>query len=334
MGVYKNNSGTLDLLAGGTTYADNPIGSIIPFGGDTAPNGWFLCQGQSISRTTYAELFAVIGTSFGAGDGSTTFNIPDMREVVPVGSGTSARSGIATHDTYSVGGFKDDQMQSHTHPGPSDGLIINTVAAGTNGGQLGTGMYWKNGASYSTGTDTGRKGTTTHGKQLGVNYIIKALQISLPTDFESAVDDKISANMIDSITDGSMKAVTSNAVYDAILSKINTLGAIYENAATELSFTAGVDKSVTHSIANLPAGKYSISYRIRNGESSSFSFYNYTDGCGLWQGSWSGTETKSVGKIATHSGGTFTRASVWKQMLNTDVNKVGITMQLIKVGIV
>src|SRR5690606_41177131 len=50
----------------------------ISFGGTNAPDGFLLCQGQAISRTTYAELFAVIGTAFGDGDGSTTFNIPDF----------------------------------------------------------------------------------------------------------------------------------------------------------------------------------------------------------------------------------------------------------------
>jgi microcystin-dependent protein len=51
----------------------------------TAPNGWLLCNGAAVSRTTYADLFAVIGTTFGTGDGSTTFNIPDFRGRVPAG---------------------------------------------------------------------------------------------------------------------------------------------------------------------------------------------------------------------------------------------------------
>jgi microcystin-dependent protein len=56
-----------------------PPGVIWSYGGTTAPPGFLLCDGSAVSRTTYAALFAVIGTTFGAGDGSTTFNLPDLR---------------------------------------------------------------------------------------------------------------------------------------------------------------------------------------------------------------------------------------------------------------
>ena len=216
--LVNQTDGSLAPIAGATLYADAPVGSIQAYGGATAPFGWLLCQGQAVSRATYAELFGVIGTSFGAGDGSTTFNIPDMREVVPVGAGTSTRSGIATHDTYSVGGFKDDQVQDHSHnysSVPQDSTSDLAIQP------LSGGYKYGNKHSYATTTNaTGRHGDTTHGKQLGVNYIIKATTIALPRDFAATVDEKISANMIDSVTDGSQKAVTSNAVYDAIANKI------------------------------------------------------------------------------------------------------------------
>lgn len=54
-------------------------GIVLPYAGSTAPTGWLLCSGQAVSRTTYAALFAVIGTAFGTGDGSATFNVPDLR---------------------------------------------------------------------------------------------------------------------------------------------------------------------------------------------------------------------------------------------------------------
>jgi microcystin-dependent protein len=65
-----------------------PTGSVIPFAGSSAPTNWLLCDGRStgISRTTYANLFAVIGTTYGAGDGSTTFNLPDLRGRVAAGA--------------------------------------------------------------------------------------------------------------------------------------------------------------------------------------------------------------------------------------------------------
>lgn len=54
-----------------------PRGVVFPFGGSVAPDGFLICDGSAISRTTYADLFAVIGTTYGAGDGSTTFNLPN-----------------------------------------------------------------------------------------------------------------------------------------------------------------------------------------------------------------------------------------------------------------
>jgi microcystin-dependent protein len=62
-----------------------PLGSLVATARATAPTSWLLCQGQAISRTTYAALFATTGTTFGAGDGVTTFNIPDLRGRIPVG---------------------------------------------------------------------------------------------------------------------------------------------------------------------------------------------------------------------------------------------------------
>ena len=65
-----------------------PAGLISPFGGSTAPTGWLLCQGQAVSRTTYASLYTAIGTTYGIGDNSTTFNLPDLLGRAPIGSGT------------------------------------------------------------------------------------------------------------------------------------------------------------------------------------------------------------------------------------------------------
>ena len=57
----------------------NPVGAVTAFAGSVAPTSWLLCAGQAVSRTVYAPLFAVIGTTYGAGDGTTTFTVPDMR---------------------------------------------------------------------------------------------------------------------------------------------------------------------------------------------------------------------------------------------------------------
>lgn len=66
-----------------------PIGSIQAFAGSTIPTGWLLCDGSAISRTTYSELFTAIGNAYGDGDGSTTFNLPNLKTRVPVGYDSS-----------------------------------------------------------------------------------------------------------------------------------------------------------------------------------------------------------------------------------------------------
>jgi len=63
-------------------------GMMIDFGGTTNPDGWLTCDGTAISRSTYADLFNVIGTSYGAGNGTTTFNLPDFRGKTSIGDGT------------------------------------------------------------------------------------------------------------------------------------------------------------------------------------------------------------------------------------------------------
>jgi len=74
-----------------------PAGTIVAYGNATAPTGWRLCNDDAISRTNFARLFAVIGTSFGTGDGSGNFNVPDLRDRVPLGKGSNMSTmGAAT----------------------------------------------------------------------------------------------------------------------------------------------------------------------------------------------------------------------------------------------
>lgn len=71
------------------TTSLNPPGIIAPFAGSSAPTDWLLCDGSAVSRTTYANLYTAISTTFGSGDGSTTFNVPDLRGRTPVGVGSN-----------------------------------------------------------------------------------------------------------------------------------------------------------------------------------------------------------------------------------------------------
>ena len=71
------------------TYQLAVVGAVIAFAGSTSPAGWLLCDGSAVSRTDYAALFAVIGTTYGTGDGSTTFNLPNLVDKFVEGSATA-----------------------------------------------------------------------------------------------------------------------------------------------------------------------------------------------------------------------------------------------------
>ena len=95
-----------------------PTGSVIPYAGASAPSatlsgvvGWLLSDGSAVSRTTYATLFAVVGTTYGAGDGSTTFNVPDLRGRAPIGAGTG--TGLTARTRGQLVG--SEALESHTH---------------------------------------------------------------------------------------------------------------------------------------------------------------------------------------------------------------------------
>ena len=123
-----------------------PTGVVLPFAGGSIPTGWLLCTGGAVSRTTYANLFAVISTTYGVGDGSTTFNVPDMQGRVPAGVNTSdsnfvslnTKVGSATHTLTS------GEMPSHTHTQNSHTHNLNApIDGGLVGGTIGTfGSYY------------------------------------------------------------------------------------------------------------------------------------------------------------------------------------------------
>ena len=95
-----------------------PAGVIWEYGGTTAPSGWLLCNGGAVSRSTYAALFAIIGTAYGSGDGSTTFNVPDRRDRFGIGaSGTVARGSTGGSSTSGGTALTTAQLPSHTHNG-------------------------------------------------------------------------------------------------------------------------------------------------------------------------------------------------------------------------
>jgi microcystin-dependent protein len=99
-----------------------PVGFIGQFAGTVAPSGWWLCDGSAISRTTYAVLFSLVGTTFGAGDGSTTFNVPDINGRTVVGPGTNSDvNGVGKSDGLPSANRSPIHNSSHNITLPAHG---------------------------------------------------------------------------------------------------------------------------------------------------------------------------------------------------------------------
>ncbi len=139
----KLDAGVATTIAAGAS----PIGSITAFAGVTAPAGWLVCDGTAVSRTTYSTLFGIISTVWGVGDGSTTFNLPDLRgrfargRDAGAGNDPDAASRTALHTGGNtgdaVGSYQDDSLKDHTHliwgPGSAHGGGPNSIYIGING---------------------------------------------------------------------------------------------------------------------------------------------------------------------------------------------------------
>lgn len=167
-----------------------PVGSVVMHAGPSAPAGYLFCRGQTISRTTYASLFAAIGVTYGAGDGSTTFTLPNLQGRVPVGLDASQSEFDALAET---GGAKThtltlEQMPSHRHVMNAHNheqvVIVNNTTGGLaarydyDGDGTAGRVYPQTGANTSstvaTMQDTG--GGQAHNNlqpYLVMNYIIK-----------------------------------------------------------------------------------------------------------------------------------------------------------------
>lgn len=162
-------------LRGYIEDATSPAAQLAMYAGNTAPTGWLFCTGQNVSRTTFARLFALIGTTYGAGDGSTTFTLPDFRGRAPIGTGLGDASGATNHTLGQKAGAETHaltvaELAPHFHLGG----ISDTTAFGT----MGSGSY-----SLPSGSGTGGLPTSTAGSgaahnnmqpYIAVNFIIKA----------------------------------------------------------------------------------------------------------------------------------------------------------------
>ena len=167
-------------------------GTIIQFAGSLAPYGYVSCEGQALSRSYFATLFAAIGTTWGAGNGTTTFNIPDLRGMFLRGTGTNATGSSAGAAGPAVGGYAADTYLNHSHTitdpghahsasgGASAGALVSvggSTGTAFNYGS-GTGVFYYNTTTGASNTNIAVNNSTTGGtetkpKNYGILYCIK-----------------------------------------------------------------------------------------------------------------------------------------------------------------
>lgn len=130
-GVTKKVKAEKVGTGGGGASGDTlPVGTMVPYGKNEAPTNWLICDGSAVSRTTYADLFAVIGTSYGAGDESTTFNLPNKQGKISVGLDSEDTDFNAVGK---IGGEKEheltvNEIPSHNHQVNETGGTAGIVA--------------------------------------------------------------------------------------------------------------------------------------------------------------------------------------------------------------
>jgi hypothetical protein len=147
-----------------TAQALLPAGAVMPFAMNSAPAGWLAANGAAVSRSTYATLFAAIGTTHGAGNGSTTFNVPDLRGIFVRGSGDQTISGTLYSKAFAL--KEADALKTHTHTYQWKG----TTYGGAFGGNGGT---WQLDSTQNTGNPSTGTSAETRPANIALLYCIK-----------------------------------------------------------------------------------------------------------------------------------------------------------------
>ena len=172
------SDGAKSLLGDGTwgSVQGIPTGVILPYGGAASPTGWLFCDGAAVSRTVYSVLFGIVGSSYGPGDGTTTFNLPDLQGRAPVGKGTHTDvDTLGKSDGIAAASRSNKHRHTVNDPGHSHSRAWGSIGGseGDVNGRNAEGYYGGITAS-ATGITVGPAGTpldTT--PYLVTNYVIK-----------------------------------------------------------------------------------------------------------------------------------------------------------------
>ena len=184
--TYYSTTGQFQLVTNNIAVS-TPPGQVASYAMGSCPAGWLAADGSAISRSTYAVLFSNIGTAWGNGDGSTTFNVPDLRGMFVRGTGTNGTYPTAIGGTIGTTGYQADTYLNHNHPatstdsGHTHGYTATSSASGPAAGGLGGQTPSQYSATTGSGTanitttvaDSTTGGTETRPKNYSVLYCIK-----------------------------------------------------------------------------------------------------------------------------------------------------------------
>lgn len=256
MAIYQGTTKVASNIISGDTL---PIGSMIPYGSLTIPEGWLRCDGSAVSRTTYSQLFSVIGTSYGVGDGSTTFNLPNKKGKVSVGYDSAqtefnavGKTGGAKTHTLTV-----EQMPSHNHipQGRNVGGGTESVIP-----QAGSGDFRETASVGTTYTGGGGAHNNIQPYETDV-WIIKALQT--PGVVATVVDNLTSTSSINALSAKQGKVLNDKTRFSETEQLIGKW--FDDNLYRKVIYVSSIDctaagfKYVNHGIGNIKFVK-SISY--------------------------------------------------------------------------
>lgn len=162
------NTRFMEVAASINAVLNGLAGAVLPYSANSIPSGWLVCDGSEVSRTTYAALFGIIGTVWGAGDGSTTFNLPDLRGRTPIGAGTGA--GLTARTLGQSLGAETHQLTTGEIP-----AHVHTYGPNSGGGTTGSAGTLR--ARSITLIDSGSEGSDGAHNNMQpstvVNWIIK-----------------------------------------------------------------------------------------------------------------------------------------------------------------
>jgi microcystin-dependent protein len=189
---------------GGAETTSVPIGSVMPWTTAVAPVGYLLCNGAAVSRTTYSDLFNIIGEDYGVGDGSSTFNLPDYRGVFLRGAGAHGTLNMANGNDVDGGFVGDenvDQMFGHWHAGysSSDADFTSTVGPAVTAGERLGRVGGASPIEDDKGNGTPNDGPECYPSHGVINWIIRATNTSVTLEAvtSATIADLIVTNSVD-----------------------------------------------------------------------------------------------------------------------------------------